>query len=257
MKFWQSCVISFSMYSKIPMPRVDWTPEGMKYAICFFPLVGAACGGALWMWSLLSGWLGVAPSGILWAAVCALLPLLVTGGIHLDGFCDTVDALSSHREAARRLEILKDPHIGAFGVMGCVAYLLLSFALWTQPAASEHLLTVGIGYLLSRSLSGLSVVSFRGAKKEGTLAAFSSGAQKNVARGVLGASAVFCAAAMVWTSPVAGTASVAAALLAFAVYRVVSYKQFGGITGDLAGWFLCLCELAILAAVVLASPLYH
>ena len=39
-----SCIIAFSMYSKVPMPRVDWSEKNMKYAFCFFPLVGAVLG---------------------------------------------------------------------------------------------------------------------------------------------------------------------------------------------------------------------
>ncbi|MBQ1993637.1 MAG: adenosylcobinamide-GDP ribazoletransferase, partial [Lachnospiraceae bacterium] len=37
-------IIAFSMYSKIPMPRREWTSKGMKYAICFFPVVGMVIG---------------------------------------------------------------------------------------------------------------------------------------------------------------------------------------------------------------------
>ena len=39
-----SFVVAFSMYSKIPMPRADWTKENMKYSMCFFPWVGLAVG---------------------------------------------------------------------------------------------------------------------------------------------------------------------------------------------------------------------
>ena len=53
----------------------------------------------------------------------------------MDGYCDTVDALASHGTPARRQEILKDPHIGAFGVIRLCGYFLLSFALWTTLAA--------------------------------------------------------------------------------------------------------------------------
>ena len=44
MKLLGSMVIAFSMYSRIPMPRVEWTKERMKYAMCFFPLVGVVQG---------------------------------------------------------------------------------------------------------------------------------------------------------------------------------------------------------------------
>ena len=41
---WSSFKIAFSMYSKIPMPKTDWNKKNMKYAMCFFPMVGAAIG---------------------------------------------------------------------------------------------------------------------------------------------------------------------------------------------------------------------
>ena len=55
------------------------------------------------------------------AAGFTLLPVVVTGGIHLDGFGDTLDALASHAEPERKREILKDPRAGIFAVIGrCV-----------------------------------------------------------------------------------------------------------------------------------------
>ena len=45
---WSSFKIAFSMYSKIPMPKTDWDKKSMKYAMCFFPMVGAAIGLIVW-----------------------------------------------------------------------------------------------------------------------------------------------------------------------------------------------------------------
>ena len=55
------------------------------------------------------------------------LPVLVSGGIHTDGFIDTVDALSSYGDKEKKLEILKDPHTGAFAIIGAIMYYLLFF----------------------------------------------------------------------------------------------------------------------------------
>ena len=46
-------VTAFSMYSAIPMPQVEWTGDSMKYALCFFPLVGTLTGGLCWLWVFL------------------------------------------------------------------------------------------------------------------------------------------------------------------------------------------------------------
>ena len=65
---------------------------------------------------------------------------------------------------------------------------------------------------------------------------------------------VLCAlAVLLWGNPAAGLAALAAAAVFYRVYRAVALGQFGGFTGDLAGWFLQVCELLILASVVLTE----
>ena len=204
----ESLDVAFSMYSAIPMPQIEWNERNMKYMMAFFPMVG------------------------------------VVQGALLLGFSLTVDALSSHQTREKKLEILKDPHTGAFAVMGCVAYLLLTFALWTQPQGSGRWLTVqmmAVGFVLSRSMSALSVVSFPCAKSSGLVHSFSS-------------AAVFAAACVLlwlWIHPLLGAVLTGCCLLNFWYYYRMSQKQFGGITGDLAGYFLQLNEIIILLASVL------
>ena len=147
---------------------------------------------------------------------------------------------------------MKDPHIGAFGVMACVLCLLLTFGLWTQYRF--HPRTAGmlaLGFVLSRSLSGLTVVSMRCAKPGGLAALFSENAAKGRVRVLLAALALLCAAAMLALSPPAGAAGLLAALVVLLHYRWLAYRCFGGITGDLAGYFLTVCEAAVLTAAVL------
>ena len=119
----QTIAVAFAMFSAIPMPQFEWSQKNMRYALCAFPLIGAVCGG---LWCLV----GVLPvPELVRAAGFCLVPVLVTGGIHLDGFADTCDALSSYGDAEKKLEILKDPHCGAFAVIRLCAYFILYFAL--------------------------------------------------------------------------------------------------------------------------------
>ena len=95
MKLLYSCIIAISMYSRIPVPQIQWTKERMKHALCFFPLVGLIQGLflALWLWLAEEVFrLSPAMTG-LWAAA---LPVLITGGIHMDGFLDTMDGVCSY-----------------------------------------------------------------------------------------------------------------------------------------------------------------
>lgn len=246
-------IIAFSMYSKLPVPHLEWKEADMRYTICFFPLVGAVIGILCQLWFLLCDATGA--GALLRLLVAAVLPLLVTGGIHLDGLLDTGDALHSYREREKKLEILKDSHIGAFAVITLVGFS----ALWLGGLSELTPRAAGLWcvcFFLSRCLSGLSVVSFQNARADGTLHTFSSLAQKRVVRGVLAAEFAAGSVLLLVLAPAAGAVCLLTALLVFRYYDARSKKEFGGITGDVAGWFLCLCELGMtlaLAGCVLAG----
>lgn len=250
-----SLVIAFAMYSKIPMPRVNWEKENMQYAMCFFPLIGGVIGALLVGWNLLCASLRFGM--MLESAGYVVIPILVTGGIHIDGFLDTVDALSSYQPKERKLEILKDPHTGAFAIIYGIAYGIFTFGLCSElagvPANRKVWIVVVLGFMLSRSLSGLGVVTLRSAKTSGLLAMFQSAAKQRLVACVMAVWIVAVGAVMVVVAPMMGAAVLVVSAAVFAIYRFVAYKQFGGITGDLAGFFLVLCELGILAAIVVAS----
>lgn len=125
-KGWHRTVaIAFSMYSKIPMPHFEWREEDMKYTLCFFPWVGGIIGVCVWLVGMVG--INLELENAFLAAVISVLPLLISGGIHMDGYLDTIDALSSWQTKERRLEILKDPHTGAFAIIGAGIYLLLNY----------------------------------------------------------------------------------------------------------------------------------
>ena len=79
--------VAFSTYSKIPMPQFVWKEEDMRYSMCFFPWIGAVIGAILWGWFRLSALLGI--STLAFILISAALPLIITGGFHVDGvdFC--------------------------------------------------------------------------------------------------------------------------------------------------------------------------
>ena len=98
MKFLEPMIVAFSMYSKIPMPRIEWNKENMKYTMCFFPLIGVVTGVLIYLAGMfLDGNIfpKVNSGRLMFAAVMTLIPVFVSGGIHLDGFMDTMDALGS------------------------------------------------------------------------------------------------------------------------------------------------------------------
>ena len=253
----RSLIIALQTYSRLPMPNVEWTEKGMKYAICFFPVVGIFIGGFEILWFYLAGLLHL--PALIYGAVAAAIPLLVSGGIHMDGFCDTVDALSSHQDPERMLEILKDSHAGAFAIIFGGLYLIGYYASWsglsavieTKNGSWNLLFAVCFGFILSRALSGLALNLFKGARNKGMLQGFKDAAEKRVLTITMLIYFVISAFFLIFFGRWIGVIIVGANVLLFFYYRYLSYKKFGGITGDLAGWFLQLSEIVTIGAAAL------
>ena len=187
----ETAAVAFAMFSAVPVPQPVWNEKNMRYALCAFPLVGVVCGLAWWGWAALAARLSFPL--LLRAAGLCLAPVLVTGGIHLDGYADTCDALASCAAPEKKQEILKDPHCGAFAVIRLctyfTAYLGLCAAVDCTPRA---VLCMGLGFVLERALSGYAIAAFPLAKNTGLAHTFATGADRTAVRRAL---LVLCALA--------------------------------------------------------------
>ena len=253
MTFMKSLLVALSTYSVVPVPQFEWNEKNMKYAICFFPAVGILCGAALHGWYAFSQWAGV--SAVLFAVVAACLPLLLTGGIHMDGFMDTVDALASHQSRERKLEILKDPHIGAFAPIYLCIYVLLNFGLLHEICQQGNVIVLLPVYVLSRALSALCAVNLPNARETGMLCAYTRDPDRKKATIAMAILTFLCCAGLIALSWIPGCVAVTASILAVLFYRSMAMKQFGGVTGDTSGFFLQICEIAAMAGVWLGGCL--
>lgn len=246
----ETIAVAFAMFSAIPVPQPIWNEKNMRYVMCAFPLVGVACAAVYGGWALLCG-IWPVPSWLQAAGYC-LIPVFVTGGIHLDGYADTCDALASYADAAKKQEILKDPHCGAFALIRVCSYFVAYFALCASLAMDRQaLVCLGLGFILERTLSGWAVATFPIARNTGLVHTFATAADRAVVRRVLAAMAVCLCLALMAIGGVSGAAMAGAVLLVLWRYKRVAEKQFGGISGDLAGWFLQKAEIWMLAALVI------
>lgn len=254
MKIIKSIIISFSLYSKIPMPIFEWDEENMKHAISFLPFVGAVIGGL----SYLLLYVGVRLSlpVMVMTLLLTALPLIVTGGFHVDGFMDVQDALHSYQPKEKKLEIMKDPHIGAFAVISVGTLLLIWLAalylLLGSVMVKEDFSLVYIymaSYFLIRALCGITSIVFRNAKKDGMLN-METGKSSSGDVIFLSIQAVLAIAFMVYQNLLAGVVCAAAGCLFCLWYKKLCDKQFGGVSGDTAGFFVVMGEAFLL--IVLA-----
>ena len=258
----RSLAMALSCFSKVPVPQVDWKPESMRYMMCFFPVVGLIIGVVLALWWLLCDAVGF--GSVLRGTGLVLLPVALTGGIHLDGFCDVVDAQSSHAEPARKREILKDPHVGAFAAIGVASYLIAYVAVaidfCSVVVVQAHtdelsvvvpLVLLGCVQLLSRCASGLATVLFAQSSGEGMLATFQQSAEKRPVVIALAIEFVVVAVVACLVSPVAGIVTLIMCVLCLVGLRIFAQTQFGGMSGDLAGCFLQVAEMAMFVGLLI------
>ena len=242
----KSFFIAVSIYSKIPVPQFEWKEADMKYVFCFFPWIGALIGGCIYFWNYLCGIYHI--GGLCRTAVGMVIPIFITGGFHVDGFLDTMDAIHSYSPKKRKLEILKDSHIGAFAVIMLAAYGLILFGAFSEIESDALLKIVCCVFFLSRCLCGISAVSFPLAKKDGMLYTFADSSYKKIVKGSLFLQSVICMGLMCYLSFPVGLTVAVVAVLAFGYYFYRSRNEFGGITGDTAGYFVLLCEGCMVVA---------
>jgi len=250
---WSGLCVAFSLYSAIPVPQVPWEKTTMRWALSFLPLVGVLVGALelAWFWFCRAYDAEI----LFYAVIAALLPIILTGGIHLDGFADTCDALCSFGEQEKRLAILKDPHIGAFGVIWLTAFLMAEAACFAQIYRKPVFLPLAAtGFVFSRAVGGRKIVTLRCARDSGLAYLFSESSDKSAVAKTLAIEWILCAALVLFHAhgSLPKTCGILACLLALLLWDILHkrlcLRDFGGITGDLAGFFISVSELLALAA---------
>jgi adenosylcobinamide-GDP ribazoletransferase len=246
-------LLALQFLTRIPTPRVDdFRPEDLSRSAIWFPLVGAAIGAvvaaALAAGALVDPWLGALAGLLAW--------VWITGALHLDGLGDLADALgAAHRDPRRFLEVLRDPHVGAFAVIAIVLVLaakLVLLALVARGAAQSS------GAALAIPLAALALVPawarFGAVVWARTLPPLASGSGERFAWRTRGASLVVWAVtllgASVWLFP-----PLAAAPLVIAAWWAFLKGRLGGMTGDCLGAGVEVCETALLAVVAVGLGL--
>ncbi len=239
--------IAFSIYSKIPMPQFEWKDKDMRYHLIFFPFVGAVIGALIYGWGGLCRILEL--PAFVFALITAAIPLIVTGGFHVDGFMDTMDAFKSYKSGEEKLMIMKDPHIGAFSVIMLAVYGLIYLAA-ASLLQDESIGVFVLSFILSRILSAIAVLSFPRAKTEGMVHTFSESAdsRRGLVRALLIVELLVTIGGMLRFNLILGITTVLCFGLYFLYYYLRTKREFGGITGDTAGYFVTCSE--VLAAVL-------
>jgi adenosylcobinamide-GDP ribazoletransferase len=233
-RFAVDLVVAFQFLTRLPVPQVEFAPDGLARSVKFFPVVGLAIGaGAAGLEKVLSPHLGKPVT----AVVVLVFLVLITGGLHEDGFADVADSLGGwNRE--QRLNILRDSRIGSFGATALAITLLSRGVLLAE---------VPLGYLVCAHVlcrwSMLPMSYFLPPAREG------EGQGARIARvtslGSLLFGSVFTVATvgaiLRWQSIAPLLAAVVVSLLSSWFYL----RKLGGVTGDCFGATNQLTEIAV------------
>lgn len=231
-----------------PVPASAASASRLGAARGFFPLVGLLLGLALA--GVDAGLRAILPVSIV-SALLVLLLVLMTRGLHLDGLADTADGVMGGHTRERRLEIMRDPHVGAFGVGVTVCVVLLKWAALASLAGPSRFWVIALFPVLSRWAMMLALSAFQYARSQGLGTAFQN---ERPALGVGLATATASGAAFLmatWGGLVMlGAAYVAAVVLGAALARLL-----GGLTGDTYGAINEVTEVAALMVAVGLMPI--
>jgi len=208
----------------------------------WFAPVGLALGLAVGF-----GWraLGALGPGLLAAALAVMFDAVLTGGLHLDGLADSADGLLAPMAPARRLEVMRDPHTGAFGVSALVLVLVVRVAALAALAPGRPWL-IGAVWCAARGVAAVTVRRSHYARGNGLATPLVDGpaAATAVLAGVLALGAAV---------PDARHAlpAVAAAFVAGIGVHAFAIRRLGGFTGDTLGAGIVVAETAGLVVAAL------
>ncbi|MDF1878640.1 adenosylcobinamide-GDP ribazoletransferase [Sulfurimonas sp. SAG-AH-194-C20] len=231
--------LSISMLTTLPFFRVHEFYKGINgYSVMFYPLVGLLLGFILYFISLgLSLYMPSFHIGIILFSLWALF----TGGLHLDGYCDTVDGLFVDK--SRSLEVMKDPHNGGMGmIFGGVFFILKASSL----AAFELLYLLPIILMLPRLAVVFMIYAYPYVSKSG----MSTLAKEELQGWQVLVALVYTLVVVVYFK---AWFLLLVTLLLTLVIKSFFIKRYGGFTGDIYGFSIEIIELILLNIAIIGS----
>ncbi len=240
-------ILAIQFLTRLPTPQLhDFKPEYLAQSARWFPLVGLIIGGLL----LMVGWPAAQIDPWLSAWLMLMLWVLVTGGLHLDGLADLSDALgASHRDPARFWAVMKDPHLGSFGVLSLIMQLSGKLIMLMLLAKSGQWWGIVLAPIWARwgIYIWQQLPDIRQADPSSSLSEPFTWYRPRFALWVW---LIALVAGSLWLSPIC-----ILALIPIGLYRIWLKKQLGGVSGDCLGTGVEITELTILILLVCSAAL--
>jgi len=238
--------VALLFLTRIPLPQVMLDEKKIASSVPFFPLAGSVIGGILSLVYFLGG--KFLPLQVLSVVITAGW-VMVTGGMHIDGFADTMDGLFCGGGRDKKLSVMKDSRIGAYGTMGVVLLLLFKVSILGALSQQFMIPALILAPTLSRWLITYVIVLFPYARESGLGKAFSM--YKSPWHLVFSSVCSISIAIML-----AKYHGIVVSLILFgAGYIFIRYimGQLGGHTGDTYGALNEVCEVIVLLFFAILS----
>ena len=198
---------------------------------------------------------GIGTGPLLAAVFVVVTGAALTGGLHMDGFADTGDAFFSYRDREKRLEILDDPRIGAFGTMAVIMLIVVKVALFHELLMQNNgLLPLFIAIpFVARVGMNMYFVTTRLSKEKGIAHFFKGklGAERLISLSAVFGVAFLMVLGFVLQSIVVPVVVITVLIAGLFLFRRWSLKHFGGVSGDLCGAFIEGMEVLLWLAVII------
>ena len=247
MKFIIGFFMAWGNFITLPCPYKRWDSNLKNMMLAMLPGVGVVVG-VLWMalYAVLD-WFALPP--MITGLIMIYYIFAVCGFMHMDGFMDCNDAIMSRRPLEDRQRILKDSLVGAFAVVTAVFLILAWFAAMTTVIANNVLNSIDLNLLLipvvSRGVSGLHVLTCKPIGHSQYVKDYEDKARnKYRAAVVLQVVVVAAVAALLGGDPVTTLTVTLVEAIVCMIAIAYARKNLGGMSGDIAGYGICICELA-------------
>ena len=238
--------MSWGMFFSVPCPVRLWDENAKLLSVVMLPFIGAVIGAVWGLFAFLLDTIN-APF-MLTAAVMTVMPYLLSGFIHLDGFMDCCDAILSRRDLAERQRILKDSHTGAFAVICVCIVMLFGFALFAGRHSTVNTWALIFVSACARCASAISVLSFTPIGHSGYAGVYKG---KKGGYRLAGWIILLAAAALpVAIFGLSGLCGLAASVGAF-IAILYGRHELGGMSGDISGYGITIGELCGAAVLLL------
>ncbi|MDD4859964.1 MAG: adenosylcobinamide-GDP ribazoletransferase [Dehalococcoidales bacterium] len=236
----------------IPLPRRrDTTAEELGRSAVYFPLVGLVIGlilaGLNWIFNM------VLPLPLA-SALLIVIMIVLTGGLHLDGFSDTCDGIGGQKSVEERWQVMRDSHVGSFGVIGVAALLLVKYVALSSIPSGLMMVALLFMPVVSRWVMVYAIFAYPYARPAGLGTSFKQGTRW-LAFTIATFITVTLALGLTPLFHLAGLIIMVVIWLNTTLMAVYFESKFDGLTGDTYGAINEVSETGVLILFVLLSNL--